>query len=126
MLERHFHRRLEHAARRIAHDDVDAVEMLAQLLEQLVHALGYAHARFYSESASPERMHLFAELLGFFVAVVVIGDDIAPGRREPVRNGTSNPPAGPGDDGHLADQRFAHNRHAGQWIGINGFARQNL
>ena len=56
VLERHVHRWLQHAAGRVADQDVEPVEVLAELGEDLVDAVGNAHAaRRWRTRAGPAR-----------------------------------------------------------------------
>ena len=58
VLERHLDRGLEHAAGRIGDDDVEAVEVLAELGEHLVDAVGDAHAALDGDRAPAQRADL--------------------------------------------------------------------
>jgi hypothetical protein len=90
VLERHFHRRLEHAAGGIADNDVEPVEMLADLGKHVRHTLGNANASLHRVRGPPHRPQLHAQGFGLVVAVVVIHRHVRAGRRQLARNGATD------------------------------------
>ena len=105
MLERHFHGRLEHAGRRIADDDVDAIEMFADLGEHFVDAVRHADAALHGVRTTAKRTQLRAKRLGFVVAVVIVHRDIGARRPELARDGAADAARGTGNQRDFSGER---------------------
>jgi hypothetical protein len=104
VLERHLQHGLEHAGGRIAHEDVEAVEVLAEFGEDLLHAPRISDVSLDRVGVPPPGPDRRADGLGLVVAIVVIDDHVAASRGQLVRDGATDAPRPPGDHRDLPGQ----------------------
>ena len=88
--------------------------MLAQLLEQLVDALGNAHAGLDGPGAPAHAVDLRAQCFGLLVAVVVVHHHVAAGRGELAGDGAADAARGAGHQGGFLREGFGHVKLLGQ------------
>ena len=90
MLQGHLQSRPEHSDRRVAHHDIDLVELLAELGERLRQARRIAHICLHRHGTAPQIPDLLANRLGLLVTIKIDDGHIAtrPGQLE--RRGPSD------------------------------------
>jgi hypothetical protein len=108
VLERHLQHGLEHAGGRIAHEEVEAVEVPAEFGEELLDALGVADVGLDRAGAPAHGPDPRADGLGLVVAIVVVDGHVAARRGQLVRDGPTDAPRRPGDHRDLPGQSVRH------------------
>ena len=125
VLEREFHRGLQHADGRIAHHDVHAVELLPEFHKRLREARRIAHIRLHRHRPTAHVADRPADCLRLLVAVEIRNRDITAGTRQLERSRASDAARTAGDECNFAGKSFGHFSEKGaECVGMAGKNQQ--
>src|SRR6185436_3456647 len=107
-LQRQLQRRAENADGCVAHEDVHAIELLAESRESLGNALGAANIGLDGQRPSIKGTNVAANLFSSFVAIVINDRYVAAGSRQFQRDGATDATRTSGDKRDFPGKCLAH------------------
>ena len=97
-------RRLDHARRGVAHEDIHPAERLRGRGDEPLHSLDLAHVRLNHDRLAAGKFDFGGRLLGLGLVAEVVDGHIGAVPRQLQRDGAADPAAAAGDDRGLAAQ----------------------
>ena len=114
MLETHLEHGLQHAGRRVRHDDVDPIEVLGKFRKDLGHALRNADTSLDRRGAPTHRANLGAQRLGFVVTIVIVDRDVGAALGQLAGDRATDATGSAGDERNLTSERACHRSVIGE------------
>src|SRR5438034_8670289 len=108
VLDAHLQYGFQHTRRGVRHDDVDMIEVLAELAEDLVDALRYADAALDRDSVPSGRAKLRAQRFRLVMAVVVIDGNVGAACGKLTRDRAPDATGSARDERNLTGERTCH------------------